>query len=156
MAGSHTEHPNTDASCGPVEAQSCTGHETATLVESIPPPCLSLFTDSQGRFRQSPHDRPIDQLFRRMLSEVQRRFLAKEQVEHPWNILGLQRPVLPSSLTGVNAQLLRARDTVSMEGSDRLRKKGLDWDLRAERGHNTAPNTDSHNFALNHGSKRIF
>ncbi|WQF76292.1 Putative JmjC domain-containing protein [Colletotrichum destructivum] len=151
------QQPQTDESCGEVDALFCTAGEATSQVESgsldVP-----IFTESQQQFRWNGRDRPIEELFRRMedfdrsvsvqvpsrssslssfesqkLSQVRNRFLKKLETNDPWNILDLRSPlppsILPTFLTGENCQLLpRVRDMVlTGNRAERAVASGEQW-----------------------------
>ncbi|CCF34595.1 hypothetical protein CH063_01167 [Colletotrichum higginsianum] len=151
------QQPQTDESCGEVDALFCTACEATSRVESGSSD-VPIFTESQQQFRWNGRDRPIEELFRRMedfdrsvsvqvpsrssslssfesqkLSQVRNRFLKKLETNDPWNILDLRSPlppsILPTFLTGENCQLLpRVRDMV-LTGSraERAVASGEQW-----------------------------
>jgi len=138
--------PNTPGAAGPTEALFLSGDDAGAKVEAgtvgVP-----IFTDQQQHFRWSGRDRPIIELFRRMvdltrtvsvqipsrkatlksfephtLNEVRKRFTSGSESDNPWNVLDLASPlpraILPHFLTGPNCALLsRIRDTVLMQHS---------------------------------------
>ena len=139
-----SKQPNTDEAAGKVEALLLSGDEAGSIVESgtINAP---IFTDQQQQFQWSSIDRPIAQLFRRMvdlkrtvsvqipsrkatlqsyephkLAEVQQRFLHQSKPEDPWNVLDLASPlphsILPYFLTGPNCQLLSCIRDIALMG----------------------------------------
>ncbi|WQF76285.1 Putative JmjC domain-containing protein [Colletotrichum destructivum] len=149
--------PQTDESCGEVDALFCTAGEATSRVESGSSD-VPIFTESQQQFRWNGRDRPIEELFRRMedfdrsvsvqvpsrssslssfesqkLSRVRNRFLKKLETNDPWNILDLRSPlppsILPTFLTGENCQLLpRVRDMVlTGNRAERAVASGEQW-----------------------------
>ena len=138
--------PNTDGAAGKMEALFLPGDEAGAKVESGTVD-MPIITDQQQHFRWSGRDRPIVELFRRMvdftrtvsvqipsrkvtqrsfeprtLNEIQKRFINRSESDDPWNVLDLASPlpraILPHFLTGPNCALLsRIRDTALMQHS---------------------------------------